>query len=215
MTLTLAVAVTGHRPNRLAIGVQQIARQLELVLHAMKRGAKGRTPVAVSALAEGADRLFADAALALGYELHVCLPFTSADYETTFTDPAGHAEYHRLLGLARSTIELPGTLADSKAGYEAVGHAMVDASDIVVAVWDGKPSAGRGGTPEIIEHALGCGRPAVWVDAAYLRKPIILTAEEASGATLIERAMRGKHVELPAVTALVRRICAAKAAHLA
>lgn len=215
MTETLAVAVTGHRPNRLAIGVPQIARQLELVLRAMQKGADGFAPVAVSALAEGADRLFADSALALGYELHVYLPFTSADYETTFADPSGLSGYHRLLGLARSTIELPGTLADSKAGYEAVGHAMVDASDIVVAVWDGKPAAGRGGTPDIIEHALGCGRPVVWVDAAYLRKPVILTEQEPSGATLIERAMQAKHVELPAVTALVRRICAGKAAHRA
>jgi hypothetical protein len=36
----------------------------------------------------------------------------------------------------------------------------------LVAVWDGKPSAGRGGTPEIIEYALARTKPVAWVSAA-------------------------------------------------
>ena len=84
---TFTVAITGHRPNRLGIGVARVARRLELALTALRAGSSGHRRVAVSALAEGADRLFAEAALTLGYELHALLPFESADYEVTFDDP--------------------------------------------------------------------------------------------------------------------------------
>jgi hypothetical protein len=38
--------------------------------------------------------------------------------------------------------------------YARAGHAIVDASDVLVALWDGKPARGRGGTAEIVQYAL-------------------------------------------------------------
>jgi hypothetical protein len=173
-TATLTIGITGHRPNRMHIGVERVTRRLELVLVALRSGSGAATPVAVSALAEGSDRLFAKAALALGYRLDVLLPFTSADYETTFGDVADTATYRDLLARASQRTDLPGSLADSTAAYEAVGRATVDASDIVVAVWDGKPAAGRGGTPEIIAYAIGQRLPVIWIDAARDRLPLLI-----------------------------------------
>ncbi|MEZ5818910.1 MAG: hypothetical protein R3D44_17690 [Hyphomicrobiaceae bacterium] len=158
-----------------------MARRLRGVLDALRSGARGRQRTAVSALAEGSDRLFAMAALDLGYRLEVLLPCQSADYETTFGDPSTTEAYRALLARADSVRELPGALTDSKAAYEAVGHATVSATNVLIAVWDGRPAAGRGGTPEIIAHALALGRPVIWIDAARSRLPGLIAAPTASG----------------------------------
>jgi hypothetical protein len=178
----MIVGVTGHRPNRMHIGVARVEMRLQQVLRALRKGVgRAEKPIALSALAEGSDRLFADAALGLGFELRVLLPFKSADYETTFGDASATPAYHALMGRASQVTELPGTLADSSSGYEAVGRHTVERSDIFVAIWDGKPAAGRGGTPEIMQYALDLGRPVLWIDAARDRPPLLLHAPRAGG----------------------------------
>ena len=48
--------------------------------------------------------------------------------------------------------------------YETAGLTMLAQSDILVAVWDGKPADGRGGTGEIVDEAARRGVPVVVVD---------------------------------------------------
>lgn len=179
----LRVAVTGHRPNRLVVVEARLRHRICAVLAAIRAGAgrSGRSPlIALTALAEGADRMFADAALAIGYRVDVLIPFASTDYETTFADDADTRHYRRLVASAIHVETLPGSLSDDTAAYEAVGRACVDRCDILVAIWDGKPAAGRGGSPDIIDYALSRARPVVWIDAARDRRPMILTAPAAS-----------------------------------
>ena len=97
---TFTVGVTGHRPNRLAVGEATISARLVHVLRALRIGCRGHRRIAVSALAEGSDRLFAEVALGLGYQLQVLLPFLSADYETTFSDRMATPHYRALLARA-------------------------------------------------------------------------------------------------------------------
>ncbi|HRD74860.1 MAG TPA: hypothetical protein PK264_02810 [Hyphomicrobiaceae bacterium] len=204
----LTIGITGHRPNRLAIGEARTERRLTLVLAGLRKGALAR-PVALSALAEGADRLFAAAALALGYRLKVLLPFKSADYETTFSDTTTTPDYRALLARAAHVEELPGTLANTKAAYEAVGRATVAASDILVAVWDGRPAAARGGTPEIIEYALAAGTPVVWIDAARDQLPRKLASPTAGGrrhVPLANLARRAKPITMRALGRLAEKV---------
>lgn len=118
--------------------------------------------------------MFAASALDCGFPLAALLPFKTADYETTFGDATTVADYHALLRKAASVTELPGTLADQNLAYEAVGHAMVAQANVLIAVWDGMPSAGRGGTPEIIEHAVLAEKPVIWIDAAMFRLPRLI-----------------------------------------
>jgi hypothetical protein len=174
------VAITGHRPNRILIRDKRLTRRLREVLKEVRRATRaaragGDPPRAISALAEGADRMFAAAALDLGFSLDVLLPFARADYETTFGDESTTCGYRALLAEASSVTELPGSLADTKAAYEAVGRATVDGADLLVAVWDGKPSAGRGGTPEIVEYAISRAIPVVWIAAGQDRPPLLLS----------------------------------------
>ena len=182
-SLTLTIGITGHRPNRMPLGAKEIARRLQLVLASIRSGAReGVRLVALSALAEGSDRLFADSALALGYQLKVILPFNRSDYETTFGDTMATRYFSELLGRAANVTELSGKLEDSTLAYEVVGQMTVSRSDILVAVWDGQAAAGRGGTPEIIEHAMKLGKPVLWIHAAHTRLPRLITYSKASGA---------------------------------
>ena len=144
----------------------------------------------VSALAAGPDQWAAAEALALAYELQCVLPFGRQEYAEDFapsfdrlpTDRAGReaqlreagvaeADYWRLLDQATAVFELDGRAARSAQGarapdsrsYEAVGRALVQQSDLLLAVWDGQPAHGSGGTARVVQEALGRGIPVVWI----------------------------------------------------
>ena len=161
---SLTVGVTGHRPNRLDISFDALVQVCQRIL--VELPGKDGTRLAISLLAEGADRAFSEAVLACGYDLHVYLPFTRADYETTFADAGQLPAFHALLNRAHNVTELSGQLADSEEAYVIGGQVIIDKSDVIVGVWDGAPAAGKGGTPEIIEMALRRGKPVIWVDAS-------------------------------------------------
>lgn len=206
------IAIVGHRPNRLLVDSKRIRARIEVVLRCAARPSEhvpcsSGDRIALSSLAEGSDRLFAVAALGLGYRLKVLLPFKSADYEKTFSDQSALAEYRGLLAAANGICELPGTLDDTKSAYGAVGHATVDAAHIILAVWDGKPAAGRGGTPEIMDYALSQGKSVIWIDAARDRPPLLLKWPSAGGlrpVSLPKLAQRATHLTASRLVALVR-----------
>ena len=50
--------------------------------------------------------------------------------------------------------------------YERAGRRVVDRADVVVALWDGQPSRGRGGTAAIVSYARAHGVPVAWVNTA-------------------------------------------------
>lgn len=143
------IGVTGHQ--RLPAAAADFARD---GLRRMLAGMDG--VVGVTALAEGADQLFAHAVLEAGGTLHVIVP--AAGYDGTFADDAARREYHRLLAKAAAVDKLefdePGEPA-----YMAAGEWIVDRSDRLVAVWDGLPSRGLGGTGDVVEYARAQGKP--------------------------------------------------------
>jgi hypothetical protein len=127
----------------------------------------------LSPLAEGADRLVAEAALALGYRLEAPLPFAQADYEADF--PAAVGTFRGLLGQAAHQLELDGGRGgDETASYEAVGRYVVRNADLLIAIWDGGPSAGRGGTGDVVRFALRAGVPVWWLAADGSGAPRLL-----------------------------------------
>ena len=75
-----------------------------------------------------------------------------------------------MLFKASSIIDLDGEIfydqgkrKPSSVAYEAVGRAVLNQSDLLLAVWDGEPEQGRGGTGAVVEEALQRGIPVVWV----------------------------------------------------
>jgi hypothetical protein len=124
----------------------------------------------VSALASGADQWVADEAISLGYELQSPLPFPRDEYRKDFRSPREVREFDRLLSKATSVFELDGQVNYSNGdripdgrSYEAVGRAILNQTDILIAVWDGEPGHGLGGTGNIIQEGHRRGIPVVWI----------------------------------------------------
>jgi len=118
---------------------------------------------ALSSLAVGADQLFADVALSCGAELTVVIP--SCDYEEGFADPAELARYRQLRGRATREVQLAFPYSTDEA-YYAAGAFIADNCDRLLAVWDGRPARGHGGTADIVRYARDLGRPVtvIWRD---------------------------------------------------
>ena len=173
--LSFRVGITGTRDPQAAEAVRSaVAQILKLVIDEIFGVAETEEArvylseandtiqpkfVFVSPLAEGADRVAAEEALRLGYQLKATLPFARTEYENDF--PGSVDEFHRLLQHADSVLELDGDGDDRERSYEAVGRFVVNNSDLLIAVWDGKRANGRGGTGDIVELAVDLGVPVV------------------------------------------------------
>ncbi len=122
----------------------------------------------LTSLAEGADQIFGFAVLAAGGLLHAIIP--SESYEQSFDSSSSRDAYTALRALAGATTILPFSTPDEDA-YLAAGHEVVDRCEILVAVWDGKPAAGKGGTGDVVAYARARERDirVVWPEGASRR----------------------------------------------
>jgi len=127
------------------------ANTRDLVRAAIMSELSGRQGiVAVTSLAAGGDQIFAECVLTLGRKLKVVIPCNG--YETTFSDPADLATYRVLLKASADTTVLPFSHPSEEA-YWAAGKRIVDMADLLIAVWDGMPAGGLGGTADIVRYA--------------------------------------------------------------
>ncbi|MFF3327195.1 hypothetical protein [Streptomyces sp. NPDC002889] len=149
------IGVTGHR----GIPLEALAH-VRATMQAVLCGHQASLE-ALSSLAVGADQLFADVALACGAELTVVIP--SGDYEQGFAEPDELAHYRRLKSLATREIRLSFPYSTDEA-YYAAGAYIADHCDRLLAVWDGRPARGRGGTGDIVRYARDLGKPVtvIW-----------------------------------------------------
>jgi hypothetical protein len=154
--MAMIIGFTGHqkinRPERWGWVREQFARLLG--------DAAGRGDRVMSALAAGGDQLFAETALGLGVPLEVIIPCDG--YESTFDEPGEVKRYEELLGKAAVVTRL-GFPSPSEDAYLATGKQIVDQSGLVVALWNGKPAAGKGGTGDIVAYARERGRLVIHV----------------------------------------------------
>lgn len=159
----LRVGVTGHRSfdDHASVGAA-----VDAVLDALvdRAGSLGRGPLEVwSSLAEGADRLVARRSIErAGATVVAVLPLAPDDYRSDFADAASRDEFDSLLSVA-AAIHVVGPASDRLVAYERAGLLVVDRTEILIALWDGAPPRGRGGTAEIVEAARACGREVIVV----------------------------------------------------
>jgi len=164
----------------------------------------------ISPLAEGADRLAAVTAGALGYRLQAPLPFPAAEYERDF--PESVTEFRALLELAEGDVlALDGGRGEAEArSYEAVGRLVVRNCDLLIAIWDGGNGKGRGGTAEIVQFAVRHGLAVWWLradgtgDPGWLAGPSAARSPEACPSGKMATALLAEylaHCILPAAEA--------------
>jgi hypothetical protein len=142
---------------------------VELVTAALRDTLGAYVPnlVGVTMLGPGADQLFARVVLSLGGTLHVVQPTTGSQYRDGFTDPDAQRGYDELYGQASHVQVLAHTESTEQAHMDG-GKAVVDRSSVLVAVWDGQPSRGLGGTGDVVAYARQRGVPVtvVWPEGA-------------------------------------------------
>jgi hypothetical protein len=155
----LVVGVTGHR-DLVAAEVPGLRTKAREFLAGLQSSHHDLPLVVMSPLAEGADRLVAEEARALGIPLIVPLPFPREIYEQDFKSPESLAQFRELCSAAE-VVELPllpGDTPESVAGhgprrdahYARLGIFLCAHCHILLAVWDGKPSDKLGGTAQVV-----------------------------------------------------------------
>jgi hypothetical protein len=186
----IRVGVTGHRklddPAAIqALAKKAIAAEVERLfpeesrrnIESVRRA--GTTTISLrvlSPLAEGADRVVARAVLDHpNARLDVVLPLALEDYLQDFATEESRKEFTELLDRCRKPVLLRtrriqddrrdrGDQAELRRdAYHQVGRYVVDHCDVLIAVWDGQPSRGRGGTGEIVQYAQEQNRPIIRV----------------------------------------------------
>jgi hypothetical protein len=167
--LPLVIGVTGHRDLR-EEDLPRIEREVSSIINNLRRdflANDGETPIVVlSALAEGADRLVARAAIAQGVRLIAPLPMPPWEYRRDFAtgskDSASVAEFDQLLAQAIAAPVMPFTRGNSLEAvrsdpkkraeqYRAVGLFIVQHCNVLIALWDGdERDMAVGGTAEVV-----------------------------------------------------------------
>jgi len=176
----------GHRPDRLGrADLDKLATAIATGLSAIKDEVlamhqsnhvlyENVAPVvrAISPLAEGTDRIFAEQALKIGFELCCVMPFPKAEFERDFAagktlekDLGSVNRFRRLLTESKTRFELDGCRSDEGGAYGAGGRVVLNQSDLLVVVWDGEHKGKRGGTEETFDEARRRGVPILWIDA--------------------------------------------------
>lgn len=130
----------------------------------------------MSSLAEGADRVVARAVLSYpDARLDAILPMTLEDCMEDFTTEASRKEFAGLLSQCSEPVLLRtksirdecrdaiGQAELRRDAYSRAGRYVVDHCDVLIAVWDGGPARGRGGTAETVQYCLHQNRPVLRV----------------------------------------------------
>jgi len=163
----LRIGVTGHRA---LAETGLVTAGIGAALARVEASHPGRSLVVVSALAEGADRLVAEAVLRRpNSRLEAVLPLPKFDLLNDFETPESKEEFLRFLARTDEVVELP-ACASREEAYAAANDRLLDGIDVLVAVWDGETAQGDAGTAEVVARARALRLPLAWVHAGN-RKP--------------------------------------------
>ncbi len=183
--LAFRVGVVGHRPKRLKNSDRSLlSSTISEILKEVKETV-GQFPTsstaqlysneepllsAVSSLAEGVDRVFAESALDLGFTLCCPLPFPREEFNKDFQpdqaqEPDSSRRFFSLLDRAGRVFELDGDREHSGVAYVVAARVIVRQSDLLIIVWDGQRLNMPSVTEETFAEARRAGISTVWIDA--------------------------------------------------
>ena len=156
--IPITVGVTGHR-DIAHDQVHAIKQEICSILEDIRKRAPASPLLILSSLAEGADRLVVEvAAERFGAEYAAVLPRPAEDYRQDFQSPESVSEFDRLLARARYVTVQGSSAPLDSSDKETMNNAYLRAgawvslhSHVVIALWDGRPSRGLGGTADIVE----------------------------------------------------------------
>jgi hypothetical protein len=155
----MRVGITGHRGLNTPVEAQVRALLTEYVT--------AHDPadlVGVSCTADGPDSWFAETVLGHGGRLEAVVP--AAEYRQGLPD-WHHPVYDRLVCRA-ADIHHTGMAESTFKAHQAGSEILVGLVDELVAVWDGKPARGYGGTADVVADTERTGIPVrvLWPEGA-------------------------------------------------
>ena len=139
----MRIAVTGHRPKRLKGQQKEVKKWLSEQLD------KYECTEAISGMAQGADQIFAQAAVEKNIPLICCYPYRKNFF---------HQEEQKILNKAKN-IKFISEVYTGNRAYWFRDKYMVDNCDLLLAVWDGIKA---GGTWLTINYAQKIGKPVIF-----------------------------------------------------
>jgi hypothetical protein len=154
------IAVSGHR-----LLTPDVAALVDGALRAELAGEDPQALVGITCLADGADQIFARVVLDRGGRLEVVVP--ARGYREAL--PAEfRAGFDELLASAAGVTVLEHEVSAAHAYLDA-SLTMLDGAERLVAVWDGEPARGPGGTADVVDHAHARGIPVtvIWPSGAF------------------------------------------------
>jgi hypothetical protein len=175
LPFVLRIGVTGHRKLEDPVAAAEWLHEAVTLVRDLIPPLPATEVVlaAVSALAEGTDRLLAiDVLSRPGSRLEVSLPMPRSEYMRDFAEADSQEEFSSLLAQAsriwqapsQSTRDQPYDRESTRQkSYLRAGQHVVDQSDVVIAFWNGLPPQGPGGTADIVDYARAGGVPLVWI----------------------------------------------------
>jgi hypothetical protein len=152
----LAIGFTGHR----SLPDEAASRKLVCDFLRDQKAAIAGIVYGVSSAAAGGDLLFAESCVQLEIPLRVLLPLPQERFRDDF-DTVTWLRVEQVLSKAVS-VEVTGDRGLRDEDYYQCGIETVQQSQLMVALWDGEPARGMGGTQEIVSFARKMGRPVVW-----------------------------------------------------
>ncbi len=153
----LAIGFTGHRSLPDEAGSRQAIRNF---LARQKESHQGIV-YGVSSAASGGDQIFAESCIELGIPIRILLPRPAPQFRSDF-DEASWQRTQRILNAAISVETVTGS-EDQNEQYYDCGVRTVSDCQLLIALWNGLPSRGAGGTEEMIDYARKIGYPVAWI----------------------------------------------------
>ncbi len=154
---TVAIGFTGHRA---LVDEAQCRKSILEFLEQRRKTALGLV-YGISSVAAGGDLLFAESCIQLGLPLRVLLPLPMDEFRKDF-DENSWLRAEQVLRKAASVEVVGGNQARDACYYEC-GIETVLQSRLLLALWNGGPSQGLGGTEDVVSFARGLGRPVIWL----------------------------------------------------
>ncbi len=179
---SLVAAVTGHRLDQLDSELMsKLTRAAEGIFRALERAheeARGEPLPRYlrSGLAEGADRIATRIARAHGWIVESVLPFQPERYIRDFGGAPSRREFYQMLEESTVRSVIDGEVLerrDPNLPYAEAGRDLIDGVQVVIAMWNGHPPKGPGGTAEVAALALEQGSIVIWLSVTDLETRLI------------------------------------------
>jgi predicted flavoprotein YhiN len=140
----MKAGITGHQHLGGQENAAWVAEQIEQAI-VQNQVAHGYTSLAL-----GADQIFARTLRQRGLPYTAIIP--CQDYELTF-QTSEHLEHYQTLLQSAANIIVLDFKAPEEAAFFAAGKRVVELADFMIAVWNGLPAKGLGGTADVVQYA--------------------------------------------------------------